>query len=102
MEITYSFLQHYWWFLVSLLGALLVFLLFVQGGNSLLFTLAKNDEERTLLVNSTGRKWEFTFTTLVTFGGAFFAYTWLQIAEYLYLWVAPKLKEFKLFHNSLD
>ena len=44
MEITYSFLQHYWWFLVSLLGALLVFLLFVQGGNSLLFTLAKNDE----------------------------------------------------------
>lgn len=73
MEITYSFLQHYWWFLVSLLGALLVFLLFVQGGNSLLFTLAKNDEERTLLVNSTGRKWEFTFTTLVTFGGAFFA-----------------------------
>ena len=69
----YIFLQNYWWFLVSLLGALLVFLLFVQGGNSLLFTLGRNDEERALLVNSTGRKWEFTFTTLVTFGGAFFA-----------------------------
>ena len=65
----YIFLQNYWWFLVSLLGALLVFLLFVQGGNSLLFTLGRNDEERALLVNSTGRKWEFTFTTLVTFGG---------------------------------
>ena len=62
----YIFLQNYWWFLVSLLGALLVFLLFVQGGNSLLFTLGRNDEERALLVNSTGRKWEFTFTTLVT------------------------------------
>lgn len=70
---TYIFLQHYWWFLVSLLGALLVFLLFVQGGNSLLFCLGKSDEERMLMVNSTGRKWEFTFTTLVTFGGAFFA-----------------------------
>lgn len=73
MELTYEFLQHYWWFLVSLLGALLVFLLFVQGGNSLLFTLGKTDLERTMLINSTGRKWEFTFTTLVTFGGAFFA-----------------------------
>lgn len=69
----YIFLQNYWWFLVSLLGALLVFLLFVQGGNSLLFTLGRTDGERTMLVNSTGRKWEFTFTTLVTFGGAFFA-----------------------------
>ena len=73
METTYIFLQHYWWFLVSLLGALLVFLLFVQGGNSLLFRLGSTEEERSLLVNSTGRKWEFTFTTLVTFGGAFFA-----------------------------
>lgn len=73
MDSTYIFLQHYWWFLVSLLGALLVFLLFVQGGNSLLFRLGRTEEERTLLVNSTGRKWEFTFTTLVTFGGAFFA-----------------------------
>ena len=70
---TYIFLQHYWWFIVSLLGALLVFLLFVQGGNSLLFSLGKTDEHRTMMVNSTGRKWEFTFTTLVTFGGAFFA-----------------------------
>ena len=69
----YIFLQNYWWFLVSLLGALLVFLLFVQGGKSLLFTLGRTHEERTMLVNSTGRKWEFTFTTLVTFGGAFFA-----------------------------
>lgn len=73
MDSTYIFLQHYWWFLVSLLGALLVFLLFVQGGNSLLFRLGQTEEERTLIMNSTGRKWEFTFTTLVTFGGAFFA-----------------------------
>lgn len=73
MDSTYIFLQHYWWFLVSLLGGLLVFLLFVQGGNSLLFVLGKNETERAMLVNSTGRKWEFTFTTLVTFGGAFFA-----------------------------
>lgn len=73
MDSTYIFLQNYWWFLVSLLGALLVFLLFVQGGNSLLFRLGQTEEERTLMVNSTGRKWEFTFTTLVTFGGAFFA-----------------------------
>ena len=70
---SYEFLQQYWWFLVSLLGALLVFLMFVQGGNSLLFQIGKNAEERRMLVNSTGRKWEFTFTTLVTFGGAFFA-----------------------------
>ena len=70
---TYEFLQHYWWFIISLLGGLLVFLLFVQGGNSLIFTLSKDEEERALVVNSTGRKWEFTFTTLVTFGGAFFA-----------------------------
>lgn len=70
---TYSFLQYYWWFLISLLGALLVFLLFVQGANSLIFSLGHTPEERRLLINSTGRKWEFTFTTLVTFGGAFFA-----------------------------
>ena len=69
----YTILQQYWWFLVSLLGALLVFLLFVQGANSLVFSLGRTDEERRLVVNSTGRKWEFTFTTLVTFGGAFFA-----------------------------
>lgn len=73
IDTTYLFLQNYWWFLVSLLGAILVFLLFVQGGNSLLFNLGRSEMERTMLVNSTGRKWEFTFTTLVTFGGAFFA-----------------------------
>lgn len=70
---SYIFLQHYWWFVVSLLGALLVFLLFVQGGNSLLFCLGKTEEQKKMMINSTGRKWEFTFTTLVTFGGAFFA-----------------------------
>ena len=71
--ITYEFLQQYWWFLISLLGGLLVFLLFVQGGNALIFLAGKTEDERQLLVNSTGRKWELTFTTLVTFGGAFFA-----------------------------
>lgn len=71
--ITYTFLQQYWWLLVSLLGGLLVFLLFVQGANTLIFSLGKDETERTMIVNSTGRKWEFTFTTLVTFGGAFFA-----------------------------
>ncbi len=71
--ITYSFLQHYWWFIISLLGGLLAFLLFIQGGQTMLFTLAKTEDERRLLVNVLGRKWEFTFTTLVTFGGAFFA-----------------------------
>lgn len=71
--ITYEFLQHYWWFLIALLGGLLVFLLFVQGGNALIFLAGKTEEERQLIVNSTGRKWELTFTTLVTFGGAFFA-----------------------------
>lgn len=70
---TYILLQHYWWFVISLLGALLVLLLFVQGGNSMLFSLPRNEEQRKMMVNSTGRKWEFTFTTLVTFGGAFFA-----------------------------
>ena len=70
---TYIFLQHYWWLIVSLLGALLVFLMFVQGANSLLFSLGATEEERRMIVNSTGRKWELTFTTLVTFGGAFFA-----------------------------
>lgn len=70
---TYEFLQHYWWFLIAVLGALLVFLMFVQGANSMIFQLGKSDIERRLVVNSTGRKWEFTFTTLVTFGGAFFA-----------------------------
>ena len=71
--ITYSFLQHYWWFLISLLGGILTFLLFIQGGQSMLFSLSKTEDEKRLLVNVLGRKWEYTFTTLVTFGGAFFA-----------------------------
>lgn len=71
--IDYIFLQQYWWFLIALLGGLLVFLLFVQGGNALIFFAGKDEAERELIINSTGRKWELTFTTLVTFGGAFFA-----------------------------
>lgn len=71
--ITYYFLQHYWWLIISLLGGILVFLLFVQGANTMIFSIGKTAEERRLVINSTGRKWEFTFTTLVTFGGAFFA-----------------------------
>ena len=70
---TYDFLQHYWCFIVSLLGAILVFLLFVQGANSVASSLGWTEEGKRLVYNSTGRKWEFTFTTLVTFGGAFFA-----------------------------
>jgi len=72
-ELTHLFFQQYWWFLVSLLGALLVFLLFVQGGQTLIYTIGKDDTQRNMIVNTLGRKWEFTFTTLVTFGGAFFA-----------------------------
>ena len=71
--ITYSFLQHYWCFIIALLAGFLVFLLFVQGGQSMLFSLSKTDDEKRLLVNALGKKWEYTFTTLVTFGGAFFA-----------------------------
>ncbi len=70
---TYSFLQQYWWFIVSLLGALLVFLLFVQGANSLVYSLGRTEDGQRKVLASTGRKWEITFTTLVTFGGAFFA-----------------------------
>ncbi len=66
-------LQQYWWFIISVLGALLVFLMFVQGGQTLIYSLGKTELERTMLINALGRKWEFTFTTLVTFGGAFFA-----------------------------
>lgn len=73
IDSTYIILQHYWWFIISLLGAVLVFLLFVQGGQTLIFTLGRTETEKTILVNALGRKWEFTFTTLVTFGGAFFA-----------------------------
>lgn len=70
---TLIFLQHYWWAIVALLASLLVFLLFVQGGQGMIYELGRNSAERTMIVNSTGRKWELTFTTLVTFGGAFFA-----------------------------
>ncbi len=72
-NLSYLALQEYWWAIVSLLGSLLVFLLFVQGGQTLLYTLGKNENEVKVLANSLGRKWEFTFTTLVTFGGAAFA-----------------------------
>lgn len=72
-DLSHLVLQQYWWIIVSLLGALLVLLMFVQGGQTLIYTLGKQEIERTMLVNSLGRKWEFTFTTLVTFGGAFFA-----------------------------
>ncbi len=67
------FLQSYWWIIISLLASLLVFLMFVQGGQSMIFSLPKNELQKAMLVNAMGRKWEFTFTTLVTFGGAFFA-----------------------------
>ena len=70
---TYQFLQQYWWFVVSFMGAFLVFFLFVQGGNSLIFCLGRTPEERRLIINSTGHKWEFTFTTLATFGASSFA-----------------------------
>ncbi len=71
--ISHLFLQHYWWIIISLLGSLLVFLMFVQGGQSMIFSLPSDNLQKTMLVNAFGRKWEFTFTTLVTFGGAFFA-----------------------------
>lgn len=70
---TLILLQHYWWAVIALLASLLVFLLFVQGGQGMLYELGRTAAERTMIVNSTGRKWELTFTTLVTFGGAFFA-----------------------------
>ena len=70
---TYILLQQYWWFIISLLGGILAFLLFVQGTNSMLFSIGRTETERGLIIASTGRKWEFTFTTLVLFGGAFFA-----------------------------
>ena len=73
LMISHLLLQHYWWIIVSLLASLLVFLMFVQGGQSLIFSLPENDSQKTMIINAMGRKWEFTFTTLVTFGGAFFA-----------------------------
>lgn len=72
-NVSYSGLQHYWWILVSLLGSILVFLLFVQGGQTFIYNLGKTEKNRNLIINTIGSKWEFTFTTLVTFGGAFFA-----------------------------
>ncbi len=72
-QLSHLTLQHYWWAIISLLAALLVFLLFVQGGQSLIYEMGKSKNERTMILNALGRKWEFTFTTLVTFGGAFFA-----------------------------
>lgn len=72
-DLSYIILQQYWFIIVSLLGAILVFLFFVQGGQTFIFRIGKSEVERTIIVNSLGRKWEFTFTTLVTFGGAFFA-----------------------------
>ena len=71
--ITYSFLQHYWWVIISLLAGILAFMLFVQGANAVMVFACKNENEYRMVVNSTGRKWELTFTTLVVFGGAFFA-----------------------------
>lgn len=73
MLLSHAFLQEYWWFIISLLGSLLVFLMFVQGGQSFIFTLAGTENQKTMIINAMGRKWEFTFTTLVTFGGTFFA-----------------------------
>jgi len=73
MIISHLFLQHYWWLIVSLLAGILVFLMFVQGGQTMIFSLPKSDIQKTMIINALGRKWEFTFTTLVTFGGAFFA-----------------------------
>ncbi|HBX87025.1 MAG TPA: cytochrome C oxidase assembly protein, partial [Marinilabiliaceae bacterium] len=72
-KLSHLALQHYWWLIISVLGAALVLLMFVQGGQTLFASLSKNKDERTMLINILGRKWEFTFTTLVTFGGAFFA-----------------------------
>ena len=72
-QLDWSTLQHIWWIIISLVGSLFIFLLFVQGGQTLLLTLAKGDDEKSLVVNSLGIKWEVTFTTLVLFGGALFA-----------------------------
>ena len=71
--VSYLFLQHYWWLIISLLAGLLMFLMFVQGGQSFIFSLSENESQKTMIINALGKKWGFTFTTLVTFGGAFFA-----------------------------
>lgn len=89
---SYILLQQYWWFIISLLAGILVFLLFVQGGQSLLFCLGRNEEQKTILLNTMGRKWELTFTTLVTFGGAFFAsfplFYSTSFGGAVYVWIA--------------
>src|SRR5512133_2805887 len=71
--ISYLFLQHYWWIVIAVLAGILVFLLFVQGGQSLIFSLPSDEAQKTMIINALGRKWELTFTTLVVFGGTFFA-----------------------------
>ena len=92
MMVSYLFLREYWWLIMSLLAGLLVFLMFVQGGQSFIFSLPRNDMQRKMVINALGRKWEFTFTTLVTFGGAFFASFPLFYASSFggayYLWMA--------------
>ena len=72
-SMSYLHLQEYWWFLIGVLAGLFVFMTFVQGGQTLLWTLGKSEEKRDLIVNALGRKWELTFTSLVMFGGALFA-----------------------------
>lgn len=113
MDTTYIILQHYWWLIVSLLGAILVFLLFVQGGQTMIYSVAKTDDERTVIINVLGRKWEFTFTTLVTFGGAFFAsfplfYStsfggayWVWVAILLFFVIQAVSYEFRSKANNL-
>lgn len=89
---TYILLQQYWWFIISLLAGILVFLLFVQGGQSLLFCLGRTEEQKNIILNTMGRKWELTFTTLVTFGGAFFAsfplFYSTSFGGAVYVWIA--------------
>lgn len=89
---SYILLQQYWWFIISLLAGILVFLLFVQGGQSLLFCLGRNEEQKSIILNTMGRKWELTFTTLVTFGGAFFAsfplFYSTSFGGAVYVWIA--------------
>ncbi len=86
-----STLQHYWWIIISILGAALVFLLFVQGGQTLIYQVGKTEVERTMIINALGRKWELAFTTLVTFGGAFFAsfplFYSVSLVELYWVWM---------------
>lgn len=92
MELSYTFLQEYWWLIISILGGILVLLMFVQGGQSLLFSVAKTDEEKDIIIHTFGHKWELTYTTLVTFGGAFFAsfplFYSTSFGGAIYVWLA--------------